>query len=118
MSKKLRKKLNDMIDKEVRGILDHLETHGWSLDLLHIKSDIIHEITSIDIIAEFMKRLHGKAIIGFQNNTFLVHKKDGYYPIYMNRKTGKLVIVENAIKDKSYVMKYREANGWDYIGFL
>lgn len=109
--------LNKVLDEEAEDTREHFEKNGWDLDRDCIRELILEKIFGLNILEIIDHKIAKKANVAINVKDNKYELKDGYKPIYMNDKTGEIILVENC-KDKSYVFKYKESNGYTFIGRL
>lgn len=108
-------------DKVLKEIEDHFKDGpNYSLDIFYFKEDVIYNILG-DLggdLNNFLKSKGFNVTLHFEDNKLLwLISKGEYIPIYYNEEKNKLVTVENT-RNKSYIFKYSESNGWTEIGVL
>lgn len=109
-----------LIKKELKSSIDHfnLEDGGWRLDKQFITSQLLYKILGFHISDAVTNHfLNQGLVVSYEDGMSYVETREKYAPIYMNEKTGKLVIVKDS-DDKSYIGRYTEAKGYVYIGRL
>jgi hypothetical protein len=115
---KTKKKIFNAINREIETTVEHfnLEDGGWKLRKDSIQSEILHEIFGFSIEDEINQALINEGLlIEYTEKGAFVRTEEEYNPIYMNQKTGKLHVIENS-DDNSYLEKFRESNGYVFIG--
>ena len=110
-------KLEEILDKEATDMIEHFTKNGWDLNRESIRENIIHQIFGIHLLEVIDQYLAKKANVTINVTDDVFELNEEYKPIYMNDKTGEIVLIED-IKDKSYVFKYKESNGYTLIGRL
>jgi hypothetical protein len=117
---KTKKQLLAIIKKHVKDMSEHFKSEdgGWKLDKDFITSSILYDVFefSLESAVNYAFINEGLAIEYARSGSF-VRTKEDYIPIYMNVKTGKLILVENS-DDKSYLNKFSDRNGYCEIGKL
>jgi hypothetical protein len=111
--------LSDIL-REVKETAEHfkIEEGGWKLAKDFVDSDIIRKILRFNIIDEISQAFINEGlVIEYTKEGAFVRTEEEYHPIYMNERTGKLHVIENS-DDKSYFKKFRESNGYVFIGRL
>jgi hypothetical protein len=119
VSKTKEQMLSDIL-REVKETAEHfkIEEGGWKLDKDFLDSDIIRKILGFNIIDEISQAFINEGlVVEYNDSGAFIRTKEEYMPIYMNKRTGKLYIVENS-DDKSYIGKFSEGNGYVEIGKL
>jgi hypothetical protein len=117
---KTKKKILEAINTEVNSALEHfnLEDGGWKLRKDYIQSEILRNIFGFSIEDEINQAFINEGlVIEYTEKGAFVRTEEEYHPIYMNQKTGELHVIENS-DDKSYFKKFRENNGYVFIGRL
>jgi hypothetical protein len=117
---KTKKQILEAINKVVKSTATHfnLEEGGWKLRKESIEFEILHNILGFSFEDEINQAFINEGlIIEYADNGTFVRSKEAYNPIYMNQRTGKLYVVEDS-DDKSYIFKFRECNGYVFIGRL
>jgi hypothetical protein len=117
---KTKKKILDAINREIETTVEHfkMEDGGWKLRKDSIQSEILRDIFGFSIEDEINQAFINQGlVIEYTQEGAFVRTEEEYHPIYMNERTGKLHIVENS-DDKSYFKKFRESNGYVFIGKL
>jgi hypothetical protein len=117
---KTKKQILKAISKEVKSTVKHfkMEDGGWKLSKDFIQSEILRNILGFSIEDEINQAFFNEGLlIEYTHEGDFVRTEEGYHPIYMNQKTGKLHVIENS-DDKSYLEKFRESNGYVEIGRL
>jgi hypothetical protein len=109
--------LKKVIKKERKELQDHFKKHGWNLDRDHIRADILEKLLGFDILELIDHSLVADSQVAIDSIKGEYVLKAGYSPIYLDTYTGEIILVDKP-QDKSYVMKYREINGFELIGFL
>ena len=110
-------KLEEILDKEATDMIEHFTKSGWDLSRESIRENIIHQIFGIHLLEVIDQYLAKKANVTINVTDDVFELNEEYKPIYMNDKTGEIVLVEDT-KDKSFVFKYKESNGYTLIGRL
>jgi hypothetical protein len=108
------------INKEIKNAIKHFNAvdGGWKLNKDYIQSQILLNIVDFCIEDEINQAfINAGLVIEYNEGGSFVRTKEEYHPIYMNQRTGKLYIVKNS-DDKSYIYKFRECNGYVFIGKL
>jgi hypothetical protein len=117
---KTKKKILDAINREIETTVEHfkMEDGGWKLRKDYIQFEILRDIFGFSIEDEINQAFINQGlVIEYTKEGAFVRTEEEYHPIYMNERTGKLHIVENS-DDKSYFKKFRESNGYVFIGKL
>jgi hypothetical protein len=109
--------LEKVIKKERKELQDHFKKHGWSLDRDYIRADILEKLLGFDILELIDHSLVADSQVAIDAIKGEYVLKAGYSPIYLDTYTGEIILVDKP-QDKSYIMKYREINGFELIGFL
>jgi len=109
--------LKEVIKKERKELQEHFKKHGWSLDRDHIRADILEKLLGFDILELIDHSLVADSQVAIDSIKGEYVLKAGYSPIYLDTYTGEIILVDKP-QDKSYIMKYREINGFELIGFL
>ncbi len=112
--------LKRLIETHVKDTLKHFKDPegGWNLDKEFLVSEILYEVFGFHIGEEINQAFMnaGLKIVYTDNKSFVALEED-YKPIYMNKKTGTIHLVENTY-DNTYVSKFSEAKGYVQIGRL
>ena len=120
VSKTKKQILSDIL-REVNSALEHfnLEDGGWKLRKDYIQSEILRNIFGFSIEDEINQAFINEGLVIEYTNegAAFVRTEEEYHPIYMNERTGELHVIENS-DDKSYFKKFRESNGYVFIGRL
>ena len=119
VSKTKKQILSDILS-EVKETAKHFKRAdgGWKLNKDFIDSTIINKILGFNVIDEISQAFMNKGLlIEYNDDGAFVRTEEEYMPIYMNKRTGKLYIVENS-DDKSYIGKFSEGSGYVKIGKL
>jgi hypothetical protein len=118
---KTKKQILNAINREIKTTVEHfnLEDGGWKLRKDSIQSEILRNIFGFSIEDEINQAFINEGLVIEYTNEVaaFVRTEEEYHPIYMNQKTGELHVVENS-DDKSYFKKFRENNGYVFIGRL
>jgi hypothetical protein len=117
---KTKKKILDAINREIETTVEHfkMEDGGWKLRKDSIQSEILRDIFGFSIEDEINQAFINQGlVIEYTKEGAFVRTEEAYRPIYMNERTGKLHVIENS-DDKSYFKKFRENNGYVFIGRL
>jgi hypothetical protein len=117
---KTKEQMLSLILSEVKETAEHFKIAdgGWKLNKDFIDSAIIRRILGFNLIDEISQAFMNEGLlIEYTDSGAFVRTKEEYMPIYMNKRTGKLYIVENS-DDKSYIDKFSEGNGYVEIGKL
>lgn len=117
---KTKKQILEAIRKEVQSAVEHfnLEDGGWKLNKDYIQSEVIRNILGFHIEDEVSQAFMNEGLlIEYNDRGAFVRTEEEYHPIYMHQKTGKLHVIENS-DDKSYTFKFRECDGYVFIGRL
>ena len=117
---KTKKQILEIISREVEGVVEHfnIEDGGWKLSNYYLQSEIIRNILGFSIEDEINQALINEGlVIEYNNGMTFIRTKEEYQPIYMNERTGKLHVVKDS-DDKSYVFKFRQCDGYVFIGNL
>ena len=117
---KTKKQILNAINREIETTVEHfnLEDGGWKLRKDSIQSEILREVLGFSIEDEINQAFINEGLlIEYTEKGAFVRTQEGYHPIYMNQKTGKLHVVENS-DDKSYMVRFRECDGYVFIGRL
>jgi hypothetical protein len=120
VSKTKKQILSDIL-REVKETAEHfkIEEGGWKLDKHFVDCDIIQKILGFNIVDEINQAFINEGLVIEYTNegAVFVRTEEEYHPIYMNKRTGELHVIENS-DDKSYFKKFRESNGYVFIGRL
>lgn len=117
---KTKRQIIEAINKEVRSCIEHFnaEVGGWKLDKDFIRSQILGDIFGFSIEDEINQAfINENLIVEYNDKGSFIRTKEEYMPIYMNERTGKIHLIENS-DDKSYLFKFRECDGYAFIGRL
>jgi hypothetical protein len=117
---KTKKQILDAINREIETTVEHfkMEDGGWKLRKDSIQSEILRDIFGFSIEDEINQAFINQGlVIEYTKEGAFVRTEEEYHPIYMNERTGKLHVIENS-DDKSYFKKFRESNGYVFIGRL
>jgi hypothetical protein len=117
---KTKKQILNAINREIETTVEHfkMEDGGWKLRKDSIQFEILRDIFGFSIEDEISQAFINEGlVIEYTKEGAFVRTEEGYHPIYMNERTGKLYVVENS-DDKSYFKKFRESNGYVFIGRL
>jgi hypothetical protein len=117
---KTKKQILNAINREIETTVEHfnLEDGGWKIRKDSIQFEILREIFGFSIEDEINQAFINEGLlIEYTEKGAFVRTEEEYHPIYMNKKTGKLHVIENS-DDKSYFKKFRENNGYVFIGRL
>lgn len=114
-SRVIPKKLRKILDKEVADLKDHFEKDGWDLDKLAILDTILSGYFGFDVIGDIENILSAESGAVITGKNF---KLDGKYsPVYYDSYKNKIIVIDSP-KDKSYVMKHLERDGYIHLGRL
>jgi hypothetical protein len=120
VSKTKKQILSDIL-REVNSALEHfnLEDGGWKLRKDYIQSEILRNIFGFSIEDEINQAFINEGLVIEYTNegAAFVRTEEEYHPIYMSERTGELYVIENS-DDNSYFKKFRESNGYVFIGRL
>jgi hypothetical protein len=115
------KNIEAIIQQEVAESLEHFndeQNGGWKLDKSYLKSNIFCKVFGVLIESEIDQAFINAGLsLSYDSNGSFVELKEGYQPIFFNKKTGKIKLVEDS-DNKAYLFKYSENKGWTYIGRL
>jgi hypothetical protein len=117
---KTKKQILDAINREIETAVEHfkIEDGGWKLSKECIQSEILRNIFGFSIEDEVNQAFINEGlVIEYAKEGAFVRTEEAYHPIYMNERTGKLHVIENS-DDKSYIFKFRECDGYVFIGKL
>ena len=117
---KTKRQIIEAINKEVRSCIEHFnaEDGGWRLNKDFIQSQILGNIFGFSIEDEINQAfINENLIVEYNDRGSFIRTKEGYMPIYMNERTGKIHLIENS-DDKTYLRKFTERNGFVEIGRL
>jgi hypothetical protein len=117
---KTKEQILNAINREIETTVEHfnLEDGGWKIRKDSIQFEILREIFGFSIEDEINQAFINEGLlIEYTEKGAFVRTEEEYHPIYMNQKTGKLHVIENS-DDKSYFKKFRENNGYVFIGRL
>jgi hypothetical protein len=121
---KTKKQLLEIIRKHVESTNEHFKPDddclgGWKLDKGFAQSEILYDIFGFHIEDEINQAFMNEGLLIEYTNegAAFVRTEEEYHPIYMNERTGELHVIENS-DDKSYFKKFRENNGYVFIGRL
>ena len=117
---KTKKQILNAINREIETTVEHfkMEDGGWKLRKDSIQFEILRDIFGFSIEDEISQAFINEGlVIEYTKEGAFVRTEEGYHPIYMNERTGKLYVEENS-DDKSYFKKFRESNGYVFIGRL
>jgi len=109
--------LKEILKEQRKELQEHFKNHGWNLDRDSIRADILRELLGFDILELIDHSLVADSPVAIDAVIGEYVLKAGYSPIYLDTYTGEIILVDNP-QDKSYIMKYREINGFELIGFL
>ena len=118
---KTKKQILNAVNREIETTVEHfnLEDGGWKLRKEYIQSEILRNIFGFSIEDEINQAFINEGLVIEYTNegAAFVRTEEEYHPIYMNERTGELHVIENS-DDKSYFKKFRESNGYVFIGRL
>ena len=117
---KTKKQILEAISTAVEDAMEHFnsEVGGWKLDKDFIQSEILRDIFGFCIEDEISQAFMNQGLsIEYSSSRSLIRTKEEYQPIYMNRRTGKIHLIENS-DDKTYLNKFSSRNGYAEIGRL
>jgi hypothetical protein len=117
---KTKEQILDAINREIETTVEHfkMEDGGWKLRKDSIQFEILRGIFGFSIEDEINQAFINQGlVIEYTKEGAFVRTEEEYHPIYMNERTGKLHVIENS-DDKSYFKKFRESNGYVFIGKL
>jgi hypothetical protein len=117
---KTKKQVLEIIRQEVKEVVEHfnLEDGGWKLSRESIEGRILERILGSNFEREINQAFINEGlVIEYTGSGTLIRTREEYHPIFMNVKTGKLHVIENS-DDKSYLFKFRDCDGYAYIGKL
>jgi hypothetical protein len=117
---KTKEQILDAINREIETTVEHfkMEDGGWKLRKDSIQFEILRDIFGFSIEDEINQAFINQGlVIEYTKEGAFVRTEEEYHPIYMNERTGELHVIENS-DDKSYFKKFRESNGYVFIGRL
>jgi hypothetical protein len=117
---KTKEQILDAINREIETAVEHfkIEEGGWKLRKDFIQSEILRNILGFSVEDEINQAFINEGlVIEYAKEGVFVRTEEEYHPIYMNERTGKLHVIENS-DDKSYTFKFRECDGYVFIGRL
>ncbi len=117
---KTHSEIHKIIESNVKETIEHFKDSegGWNLSRDHIISDILYGILGFHIHDEVNQAFMNEGLrLVYNNNETFVTLDEGYKPIYMNDKTGKIHLVEDSF-NKAYIDKFSDKRGFTQIGRL
>lgn len=106
-----------ILKKERKELQDHFKKNGWDIKRDFIRADILQKLLGFDVLEVIDHYLVADSQVAIDSVEGNYQLKSGYSPIYLDENTGEIILVEKP-KDKKYILKYKESNGYHLIGFL